>query len=486
MIQCQKNKLWLEKISNLFCSFNLIPLDGMSLAEQMNSLTRLVIIVFIILLLLGFSHSLLFLLLSLLFIIILYYIQKKNMESFRTEYFTPEFSVYKNHIDAYKKSSSNQSSNRFCNDEQPLDGANGVFNNLNWKSENQKLVGNANPKTNISPVIAPPPTDMTSWRANNLVSHSAINQESQTDVYQSGYYVSPSNEQHQPQPQHQQQHQHQPQHQHHPQHQHQQQHHPQHQTKKLSQNDVLPYIKDISELGLINTSCGYNLDQYKNSGLPTNLPAGNCQQDSQMKVYNNNLFTQTIQPGVYNRNQINEPINSNIGISFTQQIPNTEKIVTDKDIKFMEYDPNIIEPFVTDNSEDVRYSITESNVYDPRFNGYGTSYRSYIDDKLGQPRFYYDDINAIRMPNYIVRSNIDNNHFADQYGPLPEGQEFGNKNTSNIQALANDAFLQSSLQHRTELQQRLMRPANNRQWQLRQAPISTSGGRMLGGIGSCK
>lgn len=88
-MKCQKNKLWLENITNLFCSYSLVPLDNMDLADQMNALTRLVIVVFIVLLLLGFRFSLLFLLLSLLFIIILYYIQKKNMETFKTEYFTP-------------------------------------------------------------------------------------------------------------------------------------------------------------------------------------------------------------------------------------------------------------------------------------------------------------------------------------------------------------------------------------------------------------
>ena len=29
----------------------------------------------------------------------------------------------------------------------------------------------------------------------------------------------------------------------------------------------------------------------------------------------------------------------------------------------------------------------ESNVYDPRFTGYGTNYRTYIESVTGQPRF---------------------------------------------------------------------------------------------------
>ena len=46
--------------------------------------------------------------------------------------------------------------------------------------------------------------------------------------------------------------------------------------------------------------------------------------------------------------------------------------------------------------------INQANIYDPRF-GYGTGYRSYIDETTGQPRFYYDDIDAITKPNYIVK-----------------------------------------------------------------------------------
>ena len=45
MLKCQKNKLWVENVSNLLCSYSLIPMDGMTLAEQMNSLSRLVIFI---------------------------------------------------------------------------------------------------------------------------------------------------------------------------------------------------------------------------------------------------------------------------------------------------------------------------------------------------------------------------------------------------------------------------------------------------------
>lgn len=42
MISCIKNKFWLENPVQLFCSYELIPLNSMTLQEQMNALTRLV------------------------------------------------------------------------------------------------------------------------------------------------------------------------------------------------------------------------------------------------------------------------------------------------------------------------------------------------------------------------------------------------------------------------------------------------------------
>ena len=126
---------------------------------------------------------------------------------------------------------------------------------------------------------------------------------------------------------------------------------------------------------------------------------------------------------------------------------------------------------------------TEANVYDPRFTGHGTYYRSYIDDLVGQPKFYYDDINTIRMPNYIVRSKIDTQPFADSYGSVKDGEEKGNKYTSDIKTLVNYAFCQDAIDHRRDISELLMRKRNNELRQLRNAPISLNNVRMLGGNG---
>jgi hypothetical protein len=473
MIKCQKNKFWLENPVNLLCSVDILPLDDMSLAEQMNCLTRLVVIIFFILIFFGFKQSLLFLLLSLLFIIILYYIQKNHMdhENFKQTTLdgrpkpSQNFHKFPTPVNLGKSQSTVlKTSRRFCNDAVPLEGSEGgAFNNPNFTSVSQKLVGGPNPKTLIPPIVAPPLADLEYWRSNNLVTHSAVNEESNIDVYNSGYQISTCCPQPIPRPQ--------------PHPQPQPQPHPQlpYIKENYSQPTQEQYLKVApNQPGWVNTACGYNPEQLHMAGLPTNLPSGNCEQDPVFKEYNQNLFTQTIQPGVFYTNEIIEPINSNIGISFQQQFnPTTVKVNPDNgNVFFTEHDPRLFQDKPKGECESTKSLATAANVYDPRFTGYGTSYRTYNEPVTGQTRFYYDDVNAIRMPNYIVRSEIDHQPYADQYGPIQAGNEFGNRFNQDIRTLANNSFLEGTLQQRTELQERLMRKNNAIAWQQRQAPIS--------------
>ena len=46
---------------------------------------------------------------------------------------------------------------------------------------------------------------------------------------------------------------------------------------------------------------------------------------------------------------------------------------------------------------------TTANVYDPRFTGYGTSYRAYNEPVTGQTRFYYDDVNAMECQTILLK-----------------------------------------------------------------------------------
>ena len=94
MVNC--DKFWLENPKYLLCDFRVIPLGNMSLSEQLNCLSRLVISVFLILYLLGYRQSLLFLILSLMTIIIIYYIKKNNIMSF--ENYSPTNKKLQNYI----------------------------------------------------------------------------------------------------------------------------------------------------------------------------------------------------------------------------------------------------------------------------------------------------------------------------------------------------------------------------------------------------
>ena len=467
MFKCQKNKFWLEKPINLFCTLDIIPLDDMSIAEQMNALTRLVVLVYFILSLVGFKYSLLFLLISLLLIIILYYIQRNQMRNLNTEH-------YKSNLHDFPKPNKTGIPNEayiFCDDTTELPGPNGTVTK-DYMSINQKLVGTANPKTFIAPIITPHIADLEYWKTNNMVTNSAINDETQIDLYQSGYMISEpcSTPQHNSYPsQNQGYYQTQTQGQNQPRYDNQQ--------GQNQENFTMPFIREPlhvkpNEPGWVNTACGYNPDQLEQAGLPTNLASGSCSQDPSMKQHNQNLFTNIIQPGLYSTNEIVEPVNSMMGISFQQQFPPTTTS-TDPvtgDVLYTHHDPRIMEP-ITQQPRPPQ--VTTDNIYDPRHNGYGTSYRSYTEDVTGQTRFFYDDINSIRMPNYISRSNIDNQPYADQYGPIQPSAQNGNPMTRDIRSMANQSWVDNSINFRSELQERLMRKNNARQWQLRQSPIST-------------
>lgn len=483
------NNFWLYNPVDLLCSNTFIPLNNMDLEDQMNSLTRYVIFIFFILFLINCKYSLIFLGAGIILIIIIYLYKKSAMKE--------NFDMKAVKADVMYNKQSYPNSNRFCK--------NAVVINPgeNYMSSNQALAGFQNKRANIKPIIAPPSHDLDHWRANNFVVHSHINDESIIDTYQSGYDVStccgymcdkkrtPVNEEKvlfnpvfekvygKPSKIIEQ--------------------NEKKDTTNVFENDGIELvpIEDLRENftldgkhdvsytetldnrkggyinspsnGDVNTSCGYNPNQLYKYNLPTNYIAGTCQKNDAYKEYNKNLFTQTIQPGVYSRSEIIEPINSNIGISFEQQLEPVTCKSTDESLEYTVHDPRIIEPVVVDAPKPQK--ATYDNVFDPRFYGYGTSYRSYIDELTGQPRFMYDDINAIRMPNYITRSKIDFEPYADSFGPLPENGAMGNEHNASIRTLAQDSFLRNSLMQRNDLQQRAMRKMDTVLAQRREMPI---------------
>ena len=240
------------------------------------------------------------------------------------------------------------------------------------------------------------------------------------------------------------------------------------------ENCVRPsYVVDHSTPGDMITPMGYNPEQLIEHNIPSNLAVGRAEKEDVFNEYHKNIHTSIVQPGIYTRSEIIEPISANMGITFTQQFePVTVEKDCDDGITFVSHDPRIktLNNLPSEYKED---GPTVSNVYDPRFVGSGTGYRSYIDKLTGQPRFYYDDINAIKMPNYITRNQIDTTDFGTTYGPM-NSREFCDQ--KDLHAKANANFLQNSLMQRTELQERLMRKINADAWQQKKMPIHKNGG----------
>lgn len=556
---------WLERPSALVSKMKIIPREEMSLAEQMNALTRLVILSFMVLNLFGYKDAKLFLLLSIIFIIILYYLQKQKMatcENYEPDvtnrdrllssnilpkpnipYVPQKFSpvdvpheelARQNYIaktEHLYQQFKNQPRTTLANHPSYFNQQVGrmveEIPDQRYVSNNQKLVGGANPKTKIKPVVAPPAYEWTYWKDNDFVLPAQINTRSVQDYYASGYYVDlPPTEVNDemaamvgppaagpkrvpphscagpppPPPMHE-------------------------MGRPVGQRDIVENYEEVTPVQRANDyfrfaqkstgvydpcakdKCTYNyngvtpiqkdngdfvklakrneplktsgdLDDalgYDESNLdynwPSNYPAGNCERTSNMKDFNKQIFTSTIVPGVYYNSQIIEPISSNIGISFDQQIPPRQVTRDDQgNIIYEARDPRQFKPEPLKKPEFNVPSV--SDVYDPRFDGYGTADRAYTDKLTGQPRFYYDDVDAIKRPNYVTRSNIDFLCNADSYGPIQNTAAERQMN-ERIRLTADQSYTDNTLDFRTEMMTRLMRKRNAELWQTRLAPMTT-------------
>jgi len=422
-----------------------------------------------------------------------------------------------------------QSNNVFCNDQQPMMQGSYQIGQVGGMTTNQQLVGPANPKTCVSPLVVPPSYAFDYWSDDYKVP-AHINDESNFDLYASGYVG----------------------------------------TSKCGQTRGLitvppvqmskpsgscgnsnsgsgrrPNVSDAVHCGsgpgksrslgsvrenymgkqaivtakgggevssqpmrydipsarvnVISSEdmhCGDNVTPLNSSGdvvccntpfnpqqmiqnhLPTNFPTGPCSRESQYDTYNQQMFTQILEPNArYARQEVIEPSNANLGISFQQQFQPVTCQEDQGGVTYITHDPRIQPPPLNSKPTPRAPQPSLANTYDPRSFGYGTSYRSYNDTMTGQPRFFYDDVDAIRRPNYLTRSKIDHADWAESYGTIRQEQIDGPIPSQTAHAMADQQFLQDSLGHRGELQERYMRKYNNQiGWQRRQAPIQINRG----------
>lgn len=109
------------------------------------------------------------------------------------------------------------------------------------------------------------------------------------------------------------------------------------------------------------------------------------------------------------------------------------------------------------------------NVYDPRSYGYGDENRGYIDKMTGQIKFFYDDVNAIRQPNYVTRNNIDfMKNVGTRYGQV---QESKHTDPATMRQQIHREYLDNQLKFRNELQVRLLNKGNNVAAQRKSFPV---------------
>lgn len=504
-------KLWTEDIAQLF-AFNrgMWPRSDATPAANLNAITRLGLAACLLLAVFDPSLATVTFIAIVVAVMVAYYASSGSKgdavvlkESYEDVLITSANDiVFRDPTDP--SSFNDATAKRFCNDFEPIQFDEDYF------SRNQYLVGCPNPKTLVPPIIAPPSHDLAYWKASDLTTHSRVNDQTSYDAYSAGY-VGPA----------------------------------------------------------YNFSTGYSgyaepisTDSYRPS-VCSDCVRAPCVCAKPI-TRSDLLTTQTVQPGLFEQSDYTEPINSNIGITYTKQFDPTRVKLDDvgliysampaipPDDDFPQYPPAIgnsappgrrlligrdpfyggvysppvqnpalpyfyvdaiappppvdipvpqipnfppavtVEPFV-DRIERSGATFTgcdaiapypppivqlqtESDVYDPRFTGYGPTERGYVEPTTGQPRFFYDDIDAVTMPNFISRNAVDVYPWAAQYGSgyngnlSVDGIAYGD----GYKRLAENAFADSAIQFRTEMQERLMRKRNAEMWQLRFAPIYTS------------
>lgn len=398
----------------------------------------------------------------------------------------------------------------------------------NGTSISQQLAGPANPKTRVAPIIVQPLGNLDYWKASTLVTNSHVNDQTNFDTYHSGYQTMTCCNNPNPQsktfrsiqkketrqadsmllpPQNvldsdnkanyfsKQQPQYYP-----PEQAFQAemsipqppvtkemfaysddsvnplQLHPLYSTAQDYASTPLPYAlkgKQKDTDNVIDTSYGYYPENPSLNGLPVNSPYNSL---PAYKEHNQNVYTQTLQPGIYSTTQVAEPVTSNYGISFTQPLEPISVMrrkrsdsIPHAELLYTQHNPLTYKAPPRQKQEESYNS--PNTVFDPRLTGYGAEDRSYTEPTTGQTRYFYDDINAVRMPNYITRNNIDIFDFAPTYGVMPDATSSTSNASDQMHTFANQNFIAQTNAQRANIQQSLFRKNGQMVAQQRMAPF---------------
>ena len=210
--------------------------------------------------------------------------------------------------------------------------------------------------------------------------------------------------------------------------------------------------------------------------------------ESQMRPQR--MFMQDVEPNIFSYSNERTPINANLGISSTPQLPPRHKQVIRGDNGrdyplYSRIDPQLVRddvpmerrlelPSRTPWSEELPGAAPNNavySVYDPRFTGYGDANRSYYDVGLGQVKYYYSDVDAYRSPNFVIRNKVDHVDFID---PMSKTYSMYPRTASleDVNGTVHDDWLARSTEFREDIMEKLMRKNNSESWQLRAKPHS--------------
>ncbi len=209
---------------------------------------------------------------------------------------------------------------------------------------------------------------------------------------------------------------------------------------------------------------------------------------------NNQTFITDVEPGVFSYTNQQTPINANLGITSTPQLPprKYDRMITPVGNypMYSRIDPQLIRNDLMPGQEVEqptrnRFSeetfeeeagpgtINYENIYDPRWTGNGDSYRSYSDVNMGQVQYYYSDIDAYTRPNFIIRNKVSHIDFKDVNGKVSP-YYLRDVSLDDLKEQVEDEFLSQSISHREDLMEKQMRKKNSELWQLRSAPLIRS------------
>lgn len=127
-----------------------------------------------------------------------------------------------------------------------------------------------------------------------------------------------------------------------------------------------------------------------------------------------------------------EPIDFKLGIDGSfDETHKTTQFNKDKQKYVVTYHKDGPEDKTNIFTKECKKQVSIYDIYDPRLSGSGSNDRYFYDKNSDTIKYYYDDVNSIRKPNYLVRSHIDTVDFAYSTGPYKNGVGLLNRDDSH-------------------------------------------------------